>query len=59
MPCGRGRFVAFGEHSDQRWEVDYPGMRKRLITPILKDALHPDEGWLNLDRAGAVGHIGR
>jgi len=29
-------------------------MRKRLIRPILKDALHPDEGWLNLDRAGAV-----
>jgi hypothetical protein len=29
-------------------------MRKRLITPIPKDAPHPDEGWLNLDRAGVV-----
>jgi hypothetical protein len=27
---------------------------KRLITPIPKDAPHPDEGWLNLDRAGVV-----
>jgi hypothetical protein len=29
-------------------------MRKRLITRIPKDAPHPDEGWLNLDRAGVV-----
>jgi hypothetical protein len=29
-------------------------MRKRLITPIPKDAPHPDEGWLDLDSAATV-----
>ena len=29
-------------------------MRKRLITPSPKDAPDPDEGWLDLDRAGVV-----
>jgi hypothetical protein len=29
-------------------------MRKRLITPIPKDAPHPDEGWLDLDGAAVV-----
>jgi hypothetical protein len=29
-------------------------MRRRLITPIPKDAPHPDEGWLDLDRAASV-----
>ena len=29
-------------------------MRKRLITPSPKDAPHPDEGRLDLDRAGVV-----
>jgi len=29
-------------------------MRKRLITPIPKDAPHPDEAWLDLDSAAVV-----
>jgi hypothetical protein len=29
-------------------------MRKRLITPIPQDAPHPDEGWLDIDRAAVV-----
>src|ERR1017187_2517883 len=29
-------------------------MRKRLITPIPKDAPAPDEGWLDLDREAVV-----
>jgi hypothetical protein len=29
-------------------------MRKRLITPISRDALRLDEGWLDLDRAASV-----
>ena len=29
-------------------------MRKRLITPIPKDAPHLDEGWLNLESAAVV-----
>jgi hypothetical protein len=29
-------------------------MRKRLITPIPRDASHPDAGWLDLDRAAVV-----
>jgi hypothetical protein len=29
-------------------------MRKRLITPIPKDAPHLDEGWLDLDSAATV-----
>jgi hypothetical protein len=29
-------------------------MRKRLITPIPKDAPHPDQGWLDLDGAAVV-----
>jgi hypothetical protein len=29
-------------------------MRKHLITPIPKDAPHPVEGWLDLDRAASV-----
>ena len=29
-------------------------MRKRLVTPIPKDAPHPDEGWLDLDSAASV-----
>ena len=29
-------------------------MRKRLITPIPKDASHLEEGWLDLDREAVV-----
>ena len=29
-------------------------MRKRLITPISRDARSRDEGWLDLDRAAVV-----
>jgi len=29
-------------------------MRKRPITPIPQDAPHPDEGWLDLERAAVV-----
>jgi hypothetical protein len=29
-------------------------MRKRLITPSPRDTPHPDEGWLDLEGAGAV-----
>jgi hypothetical protein len=35
-------------------EVDYWGIRKRLITTTSQDAPHFDEGWLDLDRAASV-----
>ena len=35
-------------------EVDYAGMRKRLITPTPQGIRPTDEGWLDLDRAPSV-----
>jgi hypothetical protein len=35
-------------------EVDYPGMRKRLLTPTPLGIQPHDEGWLDLDRAASV-----
>jgi hypothetical protein len=41
-------------HQSSSSEVDYQGMRKRLIKTTSQVAPHPDEGWLDLDIAAIV-----
>jgi hypothetical protein len=50
----KASLFSIGESPESGREVDYRGMRKRLITPISLEAPTLDEGWLDLDGAAVV-----